>query len=114
MAQRAAKLVGFGDHGTAGRHIGKRPYGGKQTGEPAGRAGRSHLADVLKGRVGIGFGSAGEANRVGHIWPASQPTLAQRVSVHRAPHSPGPLEWRRGSPYGATGRVSLDSSPHPG
>jgi len=64
MAQRAAKLVGFGDDRTAGGHVGKRPDGGKQAGEPAGRAGRGHLADMLKGRVGVGFSGAGEANCV--------------------------------------------------
>jgi hypothetical protein len=26
MAQRTAKLVGFGDYRTAGGHVGKRPY----------------------------------------------------------------------------------------
>src|SRR5215831_12343256 len=67
MPQWAAQFVGFGDNRTAGGHVGKCPDGRKQAGEPAGRAGRGHLAAVLKSRGGVGFGSAGEANRVDHI-----------------------------------------------
>ena len=64
MVQWLAKLIRFGDDRTAGGHIGKCLNGGKQAGEPAVRAGGGNLADVLKGRVGVGFSGAGEANCV--------------------------------------------------
>src|SRR5712692_7391928 len=83
-----AYFFGFGNQGTAGRHLAEREHSLEESCQPSFCMSRGGCADALESSISVGLGKRGEPNLVSHTLPAFRQRLVQRASTRRARQTP--------------------------